>query len=122
MTPIENLVSDYRESTPTDPLQPIHWLAIVLVAITGLIHVYAGFVEGRVPVALAGIGFLAAIGLFLLGARRRLLYAVGVVYTAVQIPLWYVAKAGEFTSLGYADKAVQVAVVVVLVSLYWRAE
>ncbi|MFC7229202.1 hypothetical protein N0B31_17515 [Salinirubellus salinus] len=96
------------------------WLAVALVAVTGVIHVYAGVVEGRIPVALAGVGFLAAIGLYLADYRRPLLYLVGVVYTAIQIPLWYVVKAGEFTTIGYVDKAVQVVLVVVLAYLYWQ--
>jgi hypothetical protein len=52
--------------------------------------------------------------------RRPLLYLVGVVYTGIQIPLWYVVKAGEFTTVGYVDKAVQVVLVVVLAYLYWQ--
>ncbi|WP_239685616.1 hypothetical protein [Halolamina pelagica] len=83
-------------------------------------HVYAGVVEGRAPVTLAGVGFLGAILLYLVDYRRPLLYLVGVVYTAVQIPLWYVAKAGEFTTVGYVDKAVQVVLVALLVYLYWH--
>jgi hypothetical protein len=96
------------------------WIALGLVFVTGVLHVYAGVVEGRIPVALAGIGFLGAIGLYLVGYRRRLLYLVGIVYTAVQIPLWYVVKAGEFTTVGYVDKAVQVVLVALLVYLYWQ--
>jgi len=71
-------------------------------------------------VLLAGVGFFGAIALFLLGYRRRLLYAVGVVYTGVQIPLWYVVKAGNYTTVGYVDKAVQVLLVVLLIALLWR--
>ncbi len=86
-------VSSYIE---TDSLTTTHWLAILLVLITGVIHVYAGFIEGWIPVSLAGVGFLGAAVLFLLDYRRSLLYLVGIVYTAVQFPLWYVANVGEF--------------------------
>ncbi|KPN31970.1 hypothetical protein SY89_02727 [Halolamina pelagica] len=96
------------------------WVALGLVFLTGVLHVYAGVVEGRAPVTLAGVGFLGAILLYLVDYRRPLLYLVGVVYTAVQIPLWYVAKAGEFTTVGYVDKAVQVVLVALLVYLYWH--
>jgi hypothetical protein len=96
------------------------WFATALVFVTGVLHVYAGVVEGAPPVALAGVGFFGAIVLFLVNWRRRLLYLVGVVYTGVQIPLWYVAKAGEYTTVGYVDKGVQVVLVVVLVYLYWQ--
>lgn len=111
-------VSDYVE---TDSLTTIHWLAILLVLITGAIHVYAGFVEGRIPVSLAGVGFLGAAVLFLLDYRRSLLYLVGIVYTGVQFPLWYVSNAGEYTTLGYVDKTLQVVLIVVLAYLYWKA-
>jgi hypothetical protein len=102
-------------------LTTTHWLAILFVLITGGIHVYAGFIEGRIPVSLAGVGFLGAAVLFLLDYRRSLLYIVGIVYTAVQFPLWYVANAGEFTTLGYVDKILQGALIVVLTHLYWKA-
>lgn len=103
----------------TDSLTATHLLAILLALTTGVIHVYAGLVEGRIPVVLAGVGFIGAVVLFLLDYRRSLLYVVGVVYTAVQFPLWYVVKAGEYTTLGYVDKAIQVAFVVLLAYLYW---
>ncbi|WP_246985105.1 hypothetical protein [Halorientalis marina] len=97
-----------------------HWTAVVLVAVTGVLHLYAGVVEGAPPVLIAGVGFFGALALFLVGYRRRLLYAVGVVYTGVQIPLWYVVKAGAYTPVGYVDKAVQVVLVALLLGLLWR--
>lgn len=96
------------------------WIAIVLVLTTGIVHVYAGFVEGRIPVLLAGLGFFGGLVAFILNYRRGLLYLVGIVYTAVQFPLWYVAKAGEYTTLGYVDKTLQAILIVVLAYLYWR--
>lgn len=106
----------------TESLTGLQWLALALVTITGVLHLYAGGVEGRIPVGLAGVGFLVAAGLFLLEYRRRLLYLVGILYTGVQIPLWYAANVGEFTALGYVDKVVQVVLIVVLAYLYWRHE
>jgi hypothetical protein len=104
----------------TASLSATHWLALGLVLVTGVIHVFAGLVEGRIPVLLAGVGFLGAAGLFLMDFRRTLLYLVGIVFTGIQIPLWYVAKAGEYTPVGYADKAIQVALIIVLAYLYWQ--
>lgn len=104
----------------TASLTGVHWLAVVLVVITGVLHVYAGVVDGRAPLVLAGVGFLVATVLFLADYRRRLLYLVGIVYTFVQIPIWYVVKAGEYTTIGYVDKVAQVILVVVLVYLYWQ--
>ncbi len=102
----------------TETISGVGWLAIALVLFTGVLHVYAGVVEGRIPVALAGVGFLAAIGLYVMDFRRRLLYLAGILYTAVQIPIWYVVKAGAYTPVGYVDKVIQVVLVVVLAYLY----
>ncbi|MXR20919.1 DUF7475 family protein [Halobacterium bonnevillei] len=113
-------MSQLSDASASESRTAIHWLAVLLVVATGAIHVYAGLVEGRIPVLLAGVGFFGGIGLFLVDFRRPLLYLAGVVYTAVQFPLWYVAKAGEFTAIGYVDKAVQVVLVVTLLYLYWR--
>jgi hypothetical protein len=88
-----------------------------LVAITGVLHVFAGVVEGRAPVALAGVGYAGALVLFLLDYRRRLLYLIGIPYTAVQFPLWIVAKS-EYGIVDYVDKAVQVVLILVLIYLY----
>ncbi|MHB9287746.1 hypothetical protein ACKVMT_12000 [Halobacteriales archaeon Cl-PHB] len=103
-----------------ESLSGLEWLAVGLVAVTGILHLVAGLEEARIPVALAGVGFLAAIGLYLVDYRRRLLVLLAIPYTLVQFPLWYAANAGEFAPLGYADKAVQAALVVVLVVIYWR--
>ena len=98
-------------------LTRIQWVAIALVAITGVLHVFAGVVEGRAPVAIAGVGYAGALALFFLDYRRRLLYLIGIPYTAVQFPLWIVAKS-EYGVVDYVDKAVQVALIVVLIYLY----
>jgi hypothetical protein len=79
--------------------------------------VYAGVVEGRPPVTLAGVGYAGALVLYFLGYRRRLLYLVGVPYTAVQFPIWIVAKS-EYGMIDYVDKAAQLALIVVLLYLY----
>jgi len=101
-------------------LTPRHWLAVALVVVTGVLHVYAGVVEGRPPVTLAGVGYAGALVLFFLNYRRRLLYLIGIPYTAVQIPIWIVVKS-EYGVVDYVDKAVQVALIVVLISLYLNA-
>ena len=98
-------------------LTTFQWLAIALVVVTGVLHLFAGIVEGRPPVALAGVGYAGALVLFVMNYRRRLLYLVGVPYTAVQIPLWLVVKS-EYGVVDYVDKAVQVVLIVVLLYLY----
>jgi hypothetical protein len=107
----------------TDSLTPVHWLGVVLAAITGAIHLVlgAGFLSSPLGISflLAGLGFFGAVVLLLLGVRRRLLYAVGIPFTGLQIVLWYVIRVqgSGLSSLGtldYVDKAVQVALIVVL--------
>ena len=98
-------------------LTKLQWLAVALVVVTGVLHVYAGIVEGRIPVTLAGVGYAGALALFFFDYRRRLLYLIGIPYTAVQFPLWIVAKS-EYGMVDYVDKAVQVALILVLIYLY----
>lgn len=97
-----------------------HWVAVALIVVTGVLHIYAGIVEGRIPVALAGVGYAGALVLFFLNYRRKLLYAIGIPYTAIQIPLWIVVKS-EYGVVDYVDKAVQVVLIAVLAYLYVRS-
>lgn len=103
----------------TGSLSQLQWLAVALVVVTGVLHVYAGAVEGRIPVALAGVGYAGALVFFFLDYRRRLLYLIGIPYTAVQFPLWIVAKS-EYGMIDYVDKAVQVVLILVLIYLYLK--
>jgi len=106
-----------KSASQLGSITQIQWIAIALVAITGVLHVFAGVVEGRAPVALAGVGYASALALFFLDYRRRLLYLIGIPYTAVQFPLWIVAKS-EYGVVDYVDKAVQVALILVFIYLY----
>jgi hypothetical protein len=90
---------------------------VALVVITAITHIYPGVVEGAPPLVLAGIGFLAGAVLYVRGIRRRTLAIAAIPYTAVQIPLWLVIKAGNYTFVGYIDKIVQVALIVALLVL-----
>jgi hypothetical protein len=98
-------------------LTRLEGVTIGLLAFTAVAHLYAGVIEGAPPVLLAGVGFAGGIALYVRGVRRRTLTIAAIPYTAVQIPLWYVAKAGEYTLVGYADKVAQVALLVALVVL-----
>lgn len=73
----------------------------------------ASRIEGRIPVALAGVGYAGAVVLFFPDYRRRLLYLIGIPYTAVQFPLWTVASS-EYGMIDYVDEAVQVVLILVL--------
>ncbi len=111
------MCTQYNPAGRIGSLTRLQWLAVALVITTGVLHVYAGIVEGRIPVALAGVGYAGALVLFFLDYRRRLLYLIGIPYTAVQIPIWLVAKS-EYGVVDYVDKAVQVILILVLVYLY----
>lgn len=93
---------------------------VALLVVTAVTHLYAGVVESAPPLLLAGLGFLGGIGLYLREYKQSLLALLAIPYTAVQIPLWYVAKAGEFTLVGYIDKIAQVVLVIGLVALVLR--
>lgn len=111
----------------TETLTPLHWVAILLAAITGVVHLVLGiqFFPGAQPISflLAGLGFFGAIVLFLIDYRRRQLYLLGVPYTALQILLylWINQRANpEITPTEAIDKTVQVLLIVVLIVLYRR--
>ena len=105
---------------PTAPLSTLERGIVVLVGITAVTHIYPGIVDGAPPLILAGLGFLGGAALYVYGVRRRALAIAAIPYTAVQIPLWIVIKAGNYTLVGYVDKAVQVVLVVALLVLVVR--
>ena len=102
----------------------MHWAAAALAAATGVVHLYLYAAQAFLPFLFAGVVFLAAIlGMLLLPyghVARRAIYALGVPFTAGQIAAWYLAGMPDF-ALGVADKAVQVALILVLIGLF-RAE
>jgi hypothetical protein len=69
----------------TENLSWAHWLGVLIATVTGAIHVYLYLEQGFLPFLFAGIVFLAAAIAVLLNLYRRLLYAVGIPFTAGQI-------------------------------------
>lgn len=111
----------------TETLTSLHWIAVALSAISGIIHLALGvmFFPGIQPVAfvLAGLGFFGAIALFLLDYRRRLLYLVGVPFIGLQIVLYLILNQQvdpAISPVEAADKAAQAVLIVILVLLYRR--
>ena len=110
------------------PITTIHWGAIGLVVVTGLVHLVLGI--GFLPhwmgvvFVLAALGFFGAIVLFWLDVHRRLLYLAGIPYTGVQIVLWYALNqpttVGDLTPVEVIDKVAQVLLIVTLIVLYRR--
>lgn len=112
----------------TASLTGLHWLAVVLSLLSGVIHLGLGvmfFPQGTaIAFVLAGIAFLVAVGLFLRNYRRRLLYAVGVPFVLVQIVLYYwinYRNQPAISPVEAVDKVAQLVLIVVLVVLYRRA-
>ena len=116
-------------SIETASLTRLHWGAVALAAVTGLIHLAIGassiasfgFEPLAVALALAGLGFFGAILLFLRDVRRQQLYIAGILFTGLQIVLWV-----QFNQLGgdpavspveIIDKLVQVVLIAVLAVL-----
>ena len=112
-----------------DSLTGLHWFGVGCAAVTGVIHLWLGveFIDSPMGWSFlaAGLGFFGAIGLLILGIRRRLLYLVGIPYTGIQIPLWWIANDIVVTDLfepgiGVFDKLVQLLLIVTLAVLYRR--
>lgn len=113
----------------TASLEGIHWAGIVAAGVTGLVHLVLGvrmLPSGMgVSFVLAGLGFVGAICLVVVGYRRRLVYAVGVPFTLVQILLWYYLNfavgpksfPGGVGTLGAVDKVAQVVLLAVIAVL-----
>lgn len=109
----------------TASLTAVHWLAIALAALSGLIHLLLAVIVPwtalRVSFLLAGLGFLGAIALVLLNFRRRLLYLIGIPFVGVQIVLWYLVVEPTVATLhvlDVVDKVAQALLIVLLVYLY----
>lgn len=109
----------------TESLTRLHWIGIVLAAITGIVHLYFGVLaldtlQGA-SFVLAGIAFFVAIGLLLLDVRRPFLYLAGIPFTGVQVVLYfYLNWPNVLSPGGIGDKVVQVALIAILVILYRR--
>lgn len=109
-------------------LTPLHWVGIALAFVSAAVHLLLGISLGASPLGFsflfAAVGFLAGSGLVAVGYRRRLLYALGIPFTAGQIVLWYAmnrpAGAGDVSTIEGIDKLAQAALIVALVVLLAR--
>ncbi|SDQ92414.1 DUF7475 family protein [Natronobacterium texcoconense] len=112
-----------------DPsLSSLHWLGIGLAVVTAVVHLVLGlgFLPHWMGIAflVATAGFLFGITLVVVGYRRRLVYLVGIPFTAGQVVLWYVVNEptalGDISSVEAVDKVAQLLLIAVLVVLYLR--
>ena len=103
-------------------LTTLDWVAIVLAAITGAVHLYLYTMEGWIPFLLAGLGFYGAVALLIvLPGYRHYLYPLGALFTAAQIVGYVLLPLGPLW-LGVGDKIVQVLLILVLLQLYRRTD
>lgn len=112
-------------------LTPVHYSGVLAAFISGSIHFY---LAPAIGLNALGVSFLfAAVG-FYLGSiavlydyRRKLVYLLGVPFTAAQIVIWYymnripleVFLRGE-PFLDFVDKIAQIILIIILVYLYWK--
>lgn len=102
------------------PVHALEGFALALALLTGAVHLYLYVHHGGFAMLLAGMGFVGAAVLFLLGVDRRSLYAAGVPFVAIQIYLWWAAGTPHVLSYGLFDKVVQSGLLVLLCYLFWR--
>lgn len=98
-------------------MTPWHWALGILATVTGVIHVYLYLEQGFIPFLFAGAVFLAAVVAMLFNVYRRVLYAVGIPFTAGQIAIWYMQGMPDM-SIALVDKPVQLLVIVLLAYLF----
>ncbi|WP_435094241.1 DUF7475 family protein [Halorubrum sp. N11] len=113
-------------------LNGLHWVGIVAALVSAAVHLLLGVRMFPSPMGvsfvLAGLGFIGGVGLLAIDYRRRAVYTVGIVFTLVQIVLWYVVNFAGGTksfpadvgTLGAVDKVAQVVLVAVLIVLLRR--
>ena len=103
---------------------PLHWIGILAATVTAIAHVVLGVQFGGTFMILfifAAIGFGGGIAAVLAGYRRRLVYALGIPFTAGQIVMWWVLNDVPPIPTSHAiDKAAQVVLIVVLAVLLYR--
>lgn len=94
-----------------------HWLAALLTAVTGGIHVFLYFDQGFLPFLFAGVVFYGAIVGLLFNVYRRLLYVIGIPFVLGQIGLW-AAQGMPDIEIAIVDKPVQVLLILLLAYLF----
>lgn len=109
-------------------LGPVHWLAVALALLSGVVHLVlgVGFLANPMGVAflIAAAGFFGGVALVLVDYRRRLLYLLGIPFTAGQVVLWYLlnrpAGLADLSAAEAVDKVAQLLLIAALIVLYAR--
>lgn len=102
----------------------LHWIGIVAATVTAGVHLYLGVQIGGgfgAAFLVATAGFLGGIGAVLFDYRRRLVYLLGIPFTAGQVVMWYAFNdVPPVPPVELVDKLAQVVLIVVLVALLQR--
>lgn len=114
-TPTYKYLSANRERFEATP---IHLGVALLALLSAAVHLYLFLDHGEFVMLLASAGFVGGIGLFFAGFNRQYLYAGGVLFTLVQIPLWVLEGMPHLSSFGLLDKVAQVLLIILLGYLY----
>ena len=110
----------------TESLGPLHWLVIVTALVSAGVHLYLGLQDlggfFGTSFLVATAGFVAGVVAILVDYRRRLVYLLGIPYTATQVVLWFALNQPipPISVAEVVDKTAQVLLVAGLVILYRR--
>lgn len=105
------------KSADSGSLTGIHWGAILLAAITGVVHFSLYMTEGFPLYLLGGLGFFGGISLLITRPDyRRYCYLAGIPYTLTVIAGW-LARGMPHFQFGAFNSAVEVLLIVFLVYL-----
>lgn len=112
-------------SLDLESLGVLHWIGIAAALVTAAVHLVLGVRIGGgfgISFLIATVGFLAGIAAILVGYRRRLIYLLGIPFTAGQIVLWLALNQPipPISTNEIIDKVAQVVLVAVLAVLYAR--
>ncbi len=105
-------------TTATSPFRPLGLGIIVLTLTTAAIHLYLGSL-GLPMFVLNGLGYLALLTALYapipgLAPYKNLVRWALIGYTALTIVLWLFITGGASTTLGYADKVVELVLITLL--------
>lgn len=117
-------VADDGGDVDDDSVTRLHWIGIVAATVTAGVHLYLGLqIGGTFGAAflVATAGFLGGIGAVLFDYRRRLVYLLGIPFTAGQVVMWYAFNdVPPVPPIEAVDKLAQIALIAVLVALLRR--
>lgn len=114
------------DNAPADELTALQWAAVAAALVTAGVHAYLGVQDlgGAFGIAflVATGGFLAGIAAIVGNYRRRLVYLIGIPFTAGQIGLWFALNQPipPVPPIELVDKVAQAVLVALLFVLYRR--